>query len=127
MVQGPRTDCRVRSKTKVANARAENEAKALHQLTSRGCDSAPNLLAYYTIKREGLPLEHYVVMSKVPGFDVGYTAWKDREQLGKIRMTFRSAIRDVHRCGVDNGSHRARNLIYDEVNDKWSVTASSHD
>ena len=46
------------------------------------------------LQREGFGLEHYVVMSKVPGYDVGKNEWSDRE-IGNIRAAFRVAIQYV--------------------------------
>ncbi|EME44056.1 hypothetical protein DOTSEDRAFT_24153 [Dothistroma septosporum NZE10] len=116
--------------------RAIIEAKAPDQWNSQGCCSAPAFFAYSVLK-DDTAARHCVVMSKVPGFDVGRTDMA-QETILKIRSAFKIAVqdvhmahagnyettdgmRDVHSCGVDIGSHHARNLVCDVHNDKCYI------
>lgn len=59
-------------------------------------------------------------MSLLPGETVQYIEQEEWESSKtKIKQAFGVAIREVHRCLVDNGSRHMGNLLWDKHAGKW--------
>ncbi|KAF7198543.1 hypothetical protein HII31_00282 [Pseudocercospora fuligena] len=98
------------------SGRCDREVAALKRLTESACEYAPTFIKEFSIAAKNGGADRYVIMSKLPGFDLSKREeWEDSVVMDDLRESFRTAQKAVLNCGVDNGSHMDRNIMFDPV------------
>ncbi|KXS94215.1 hypothetical protein AC578_10709 [Pseudocercospora eumusae] len=105
-----------------SSGRCNREVAALKRLTECACDYAPTFIKEFSIASTSGRVDRYVIMSKLPGFDLSNRdEWEDVVVMDVLRESFRTAQKAVLDCGVDNGSHSDRNIMFDPAQEKCYI------
>ncbi|EME79754.1 uncharacterized protein MYCFIDRAFT_199423 [Pseudocercospora fijiensis CIRAD86] len=102
------------------SGRCDREVAALKKLTESACEYAPTFVKDFSIAATSGGADRYVIISKLPGFDLSEREkWEGYVAIEDMREYFTVAQKAVLDCGVDNGSHSDRNIMFDPVQEKW--------